>query len=55
MPEIDCDKPDKRKFKSHPTGYLDVDIAEGGAERGRERGLVLLRWAGPGRVRWVLH
>ena len=25
---MDCDKPDRKKFKAYPIGYFHVDIAE---------------------------
>src|SRR5271167_1907536 len=28
LPEVEGDKPDKRKFKTYPIGYFHVDIAE---------------------------
>lgn len=28
LPEVESDKPDKRKFKTYPIGYFHVDIAE---------------------------
>ena len=28
LPEVDGDKPDRRKFKSYPIGYFHIDIAE---------------------------
>jgi transposase InsO family protein len=28
LPEVEGDKPDKKKFKTYPIGYFDIDIAE---------------------------
>ena len=28
LPEVDGDKPAKKKFKAYPLGYFHVDIAE---------------------------
>src|SRR5471030_1878888 len=28
LPEVEGDKPDKRKFKAYPIGYFHIDIAE---------------------------
>src|SRR5271155_2741678 len=28
LPDVDGDKPDKRKFKAYPLGYFHIDIAE---------------------------
>ena len=28
LPEVEGDKPDKRKFKTYPIGYFHIDIAE---------------------------
>lgn len=35
LPEIDGDKPIRRRFKSYPIGYFHVDIAEVRTEQGR--------------------
>lgn len=35
LPEVEGDKPDKRKFKTYPIGYFHVDIAEVRTEEGR--------------------
>lgn len=35
LPEVDGDKPDRRKFKSYPIGYFHIDIAEVRTEEGR--------------------
>src|ERR687886_628487 len=35
LPEVDGDKPDKRKFKSYPIGYFHIDIAEVRTEAGK--------------------
>jgi transposase InsO family protein len=35
LPEIEGDKPGKRKFKAYPIGYFHVDIAEVQTEEGR--------------------
>ena len=35
LPQIDGDKPDKRKFKPYPIGYFHIDIAEVHTEEGR--------------------
>jgi hypothetical protein len=35
LPEVEGDKPDKRKFKSYPLGYFHIDIAEVRAEQGK--------------------
>ena len=35
LPEVDGDKPDKRKFKSYPIGYFHIDIAEVRTEQGK--------------------
>jgi transposase len=34
LPEVDGDKPDRRKFKSYPIGYFHIDIAEVRTEQG---------------------
>jgi hypothetical protein len=34
LPEVEGDKPDKRKFKTYPIGYFHVDIAEVRTEEG---------------------
>lgn len=35
LPEVEGDKPDKRKFKTYPIGYFHIDIAEVRTEQGR--------------------
>ncbi len=35
LPEVEGDKPDKRKFKTYPIGYFHVDIAEVRTQEGR--------------------
>ena len=35
LPEVHGDKPDKRKFKSYPIGYVHIDIAEVRTEAGK--------------------
>ena len=35
LPEVEGDKPDKRKFKTYPIGYFHVDIAEVRTEQGK--------------------
>jgi hypothetical protein len=35
LPEVDGDKPDKRKFKSYPIGYFHIDIAEVRTQEGK--------------------
>ena len=35
LPEVEGDKPDRRKFKSYPIGYFHIDIAEVRTEQGR--------------------
>jgi len=35
LPQIDGDKPDKRKFKVYPIGYFHIDIAEVRTEEGK--------------------
>jgi transposase InsO family protein len=35
LPEVDGDKPDRRKFKAYPIGYFHIDIAEVRTEEGR--------------------
>ncbi len=35
LPEVEGDKPDKRKFKRYPLGYFHIDIAEVHTEEGR--------------------
>ena len=35
LPEVDGDKPDKRKFKPYPIGYFHIDIAEVRTEAGK--------------------
>ena len=35
LPEVDGDKPDKRRFKPYPIGYFHVDIAEVRTEQGK--------------------
>ena len=35
LPEVDGDKPDKRKFKTYPIGYFHIDIAEVRTEQGK--------------------
>ncbi len=35
LPEVEGDKPDKKKFKPYPIGYLHVDIAEVQTDEGR--------------------
>ncbi len=35
LPEVEGDKPDKRKFKRYPLGYVHIDIAEVRTEQGK--------------------
>src|SRR3954464_13927230 len=35
LPEVDGDKPEKKKFKSYPIGYFHIDIAEVRTEQGK--------------------
>ncbi len=35
LPDVDGDKPDKRKFKAYPLGYFHIDIAEVHTEQGK--------------------
>jgi transposase-like protein len=35
LPEVEGDKPDKRKFKTYPIGYFHIDIAEVRSEAGK--------------------
>jgi len=35
LPDVDGDKPDKRKFKAYPIGYFHIDIAEVRTAEGR--------------------
>ena len=35
LPQVDDDKPDKRKFKPYPIGYFHIDIAEVRTEEGK--------------------
>jgi transposase InsO family protein len=35
LPEVEGDKPDKRKFKAYPIGYFHIDIAEVRTREGR--------------------
>jgi transposase InsO family protein len=35
LPQVEGDKPDKRKFKPYPIGYFHIDIAEVHTEEGR--------------------
>jgi transposase InsO family protein len=35
LPEVEGDKPDKRKFKVYPIGYVHIDIAEARTEQGK--------------------
>ena len=35
LPDVDGDKPAKRKFKSYPIGYFHIDIAEVRTEQGK--------------------
>ena len=35
LPEVEGDKPDKKKFKPYPIGYFHVDIAEVQTDEGR--------------------
>src|SRR3954454_16733417 len=35
LPEVDGDKPDRRKFKSYPIGYFHIDLAEVRTEQGK--------------------
>src|SRR5471030_3140891 len=35
LPEVEGDKPDKRKFKAYPIGYFHIDIAEVRTQEGR--------------------
>src|SRR3954470_20721038 len=35
LPEVDADKPDRRKFKTYPIGYFHIDIAEVRTEEGK--------------------
>src|SRR5271167_485548 len=35
LPEVEGDRPDKRKFKAYPIGYFHIDIAEVRTEEGK--------------------
>lgn len=35
LPEVEGDKPNKRKFKAYPIGYFHIDIAEVRTEQGK--------------------
>src|SRR5476649_1014763 len=35
LPEVEGDKPNKRKFKTYPIGYFHIDIAEVRTEQGK--------------------
>jgi hypothetical protein len=35
LPDVEGDKPAKRKFKSYPIGYFHIDIAEVRTEQGK--------------------
>src|SRR3989304_6288505 len=35
LPEVEGDKPDKKKFKAYPIGYFHIDIAEVRTEEGK--------------------
>src|SRR6266851_609558 len=35
LPEVEGDRPDKRKFKTYPIGYFHIDIAEVRTQEGR--------------------
>ncbi len=35
LPDVEGDKPDKRKFKTYPLGYFHIDIAEVRTEQGK--------------------
>lgn len=35
LPDVDGDKPNKKKFKSYPIGYVHIDIAEVRTEEGK--------------------
>jgi hypothetical protein len=35
LPDVEGDKPAKRKFKSYPIGYFHIDIAEMRTEEGK--------------------
>jgi hypothetical protein len=35
LPEVQGDKPDKRKFTTYPIGYFHIDIAEVRTEAGK--------------------
>ena len=35
LPEVEGDKPDKKKFKAYPIGYFHIDIAEVRTEQGK--------------------
>jgi hypothetical protein len=37
LPELDCDKPNEKRFASYPIGYFHIDIAEIPAEEGKLR------------------
>ena len=37
LPEIDGDKPEKKRFKAYPIGYVHIDIAEVSSEEGKLR------------------
>jgi hypothetical protein len=37
LPELDCDKPNEKRFASYPIGYFHIDIAEVPAEEGKLR------------------
>src|ERR1700730_6877116 len=35
LPEVEGDRPEKRKFKTYPIGYFHIDIAEVRTEQGK--------------------
>lgn len=37
LPQAEGDKPDRKRFKAHPTGYVHLDIAEVSTEQGKLR------------------
>src|SRR4029077_12670239 len=35
LPDVEADKPAKKKFKSYPIGYFHIDVAEVRTEQGK--------------------
>ena len=42
MPDVEGDKPEKRKFKAYPIGYFHIDIAEVQTAEGKLHHLVAI-------------